>query len=149
MRRVSIEEDLLYHRIVHRAPPPCSPDPPPAGPRPSSASTVPPEAGPGRGRHERLPPYQSSIALAAVFAKKLEIEKTVKRAEDRRWRSVFVSLNGTALHLYSLKKDWGIGRAHGGAAICADNPPWIKIAKLDRSYSLQHADAGIAADYQK
>lgn len=98
---------------------------------------------------ESLPNYQNSVHLEGVFSKKHEIENTTKRAEDRHWHTVFVSLNGTALNVYTVKKDWGWGRSRDGPTICPDNPPWVKKSKLEKSYSLLHADAGIAADYTK
>ena len=100
-------------------------------------------------RSEFLPNYQSSLNVEGVFMKKHEIENTTRRAEDRHWHTVFVALNGTALNVYNVKKDWGWGRSRDGPSICPDNPPWVKKAKLEKSYSLLHADAGIAADYSK
>ncbi|KAG5970656.1 hypothetical protein E4U55_001533 [Claviceps digitariae] len=98
---------------------------------------------------ESLPSYQNTVHLEGVFSKKHEIENTTKRAGDRQWHTVFVSLNGTALNVYSVKKDWGWGRSRDGPTICPDNPPWVRKSKLEKSYSLLHADAGIAADYSK
>ncbi|KAL6696066.1 hypothetical protein J3F84DRAFT_323058 [Trichoderma pleuroticola] len=101
------------------------------------------------GAPEELPSYSSSIAIEGIFHKKHEIENTTKRAEDRQWHTVSVVLNGTALSIYNTKKDWGWGKARDGPSISPDNPPWIKRAKLEKTYSLLHADAGIAADYKK
>lgn len=98
---------------------------------------------------DTLPDYSTSIALEGVFFKKHEIENTTKRAEDRQWYAMFVTLQGTSLKLYTTKKDWGWGRTRDGPTISPDNPPWIRKAKLERSYSLLHADVGIAADYKK
>ncbi|KAJ6787020.1 hypothetical protein PWT90_10078 [Aphanocladium album] len=99
--------------------------------------------------YEELPGYSNSIHLEGIFSKKHEIENTTKRAEDRRWHNSFVVLHGTALHLYHVKKDWGWGKTRDGPSICPDNPPWVRKAKLEKTYSLLHADAGIAADYKK
>jgi hypothetical protein len=99
--------------------------------------------------HDDLPSYSSSIAIEGVFHMKHEIENTTKRAEDRQWHNVFVALNGTALSIYGTKKDWSWGKSHDGPSVCPDNPPWIRKAKLEKTYSLLHADAGIAADYKK
>jgi hypothetical protein len=98
---------------------------------------------------EGLPDYSTSIALEGVFCKKHEIENTTKRAEDRQWHPMFVTLQGTSLKLYTVKKDWGWGRSRDGPTISPDNPPWVRRSKLEKSYSLLHADAGIAADYKK
>ena len=97
---------------------------------------------------EALPAYSSSIDLEGIFMKKHEIEDTTKRAEDRRWHTTFVTLTGTALNLYTVKKNrtWG---TRDGPTISPDNPPWMRKSKLEKSYSLLYADAGIAADYKK
>lgn len=98
---------------------------------------------------EQLPGYSNSIHMEGIFSKKHEIENTTKRAEDRRWHNAFVTLSGTALSIYHVKKDWGWGKTRDGPSICPDNPPWMKKSKLERTYSLLHAEAGIAADYKK
>ncbi|KAK8111547.1 PH domain-containing protein [Apiospora kogelbergensis] len=102
-----------------------------------------------------LPQYSCDLAFEAVFRMKMEIEDTVKRAEDRHWRSVFVHLRGPALYVYSVRRDWSwsgsgsrAGRS-GGPGISSDNPPWLRRAKLEKTYTLLHADVGIAADYPK
>lgn len=148
-----MDEDVRYHRIVTsvaRQPsqhPPLDADsddeyePPP----PFPAVEV-PVAGEGR---EELPGYSCSVHCEGVFMKKMEIEHTTKRAEDRRWHPAYAVLHGTALDVYYVKKDWGWGRSKGGPAISPDNPPWIKKGKLEKAYSLQYADVGIALDYQK
>ncbi|ATY66799.1 PH domain containing [Cordyceps militaris] len=156
-RRLSIDEDLFYHRVMS-APPRRSSLPPPYVPGESAyadatyhnhtnfngesscaTSDVP----------EELPGYSNSIYLEGIFAKKYEIEDTIKRAEDRRWHNCFVVLHGTALHIHRIKKDWGWGKTRDGPSICPDNPPWVRKSKLEKTYSLLHADAGIAADYKK
>ncbi|KAG5947227.1 hypothetical protein E4U59_001740 [Claviceps monticola] len=98
---------------------------------------------------EPLPDYESSLHLEGVFSKKHEIEETTKRAADRQWNTVFVSLNGTALNVYSVKRVWCWSPSRDDPTICRDNPPGVRKAKLEKRYSLLHADAGIAADYFK
>lgn len=148
-----MEEDVRYHRIVTSVTQqpsqhlPGDPDvddeydPPPPFP-----ITVVPTADDGR---EELPGYSCSVQCEGVFMKKMEIENTTKRAEDRRWHPAYAVLQGTALNIYSVKKDWGWGKSKGGPEVSPDNPPWIKKGKLERAYSLQYADVGIALDYQK
>jgi len=100
---------------------------------------------------ELLPAYSCDVHMETVFQMKMEIEDAVKRAEYRNWRPMVVELHGTALHIYSAKKrdfGWGKGRMHG-PDVKPDNPSWLRKGSLERSYSLQHADVGIAADYQK
>lgn len=101
------------------------------------------------GTQEALPAYSSSIELEGIFMKKHEIEDTTKRAEDRRWHTTFVTLTGTALNLYTVKKTRTWGKTRDGPTISPDNPPWMRKSKLEKSYSLLYADAGIAADYKK
>ncbi|KAG5940473.1 hypothetical protein E4U53_007590 [Claviceps sorghi] len=168
--RYSMEEDLYYHHVMGASQRRLS-QPPTYEPSRSDCEKG--VAGPNQSQNhgrrtgeqmpvrdqmehaqvssilESLPNYQNTVHLEGVFSKKHEIENTIKRAEDRQWHTAFVSLNGTALNVYSVKKDWGWGRSRDGPTICPDNPPWVKKSKLEKSYSLLHADAGIAADYTK
>lgn len=98
-----------------------------------------------------LPQYSCGIHMEGVFMRKMEIEETTKRAEYRDWRMVYVELRGTALNVYSVKKErgWWSSTKQDGPDISPDNPPWVKKSTLEKSYSLLHADAGIAADYRK
>jgi hypothetical protein len=100
---------------------------------------------------EILPDYSCDVHAEGVFMRKMEIEETTKRAEYRNWHQVYVVLHGTALNIYQVKKDrgWWSSRSNDGPNVSPDNPPWIKKATLEKSYSLLHADAGIAADYRK
>ncbi|RCI15124.1 hypothetical protein L249_6405 [Ophiocordyceps polyrhachis-furcata BCC 54312] len=121
-----------------------------ASPSASASASTSSSASSSASRTDESPPrYQSTVNIEGVFSKKHEIEDTIKRAEDRQWHTVFVLLQGTALNVYSVKKDWGWGRTRDGPAVCPDNPPWVRRSKLEKSYSLLHADAGIAADYTK
>jgi hypothetical protein len=155
-RRLSMDEDLLYHQVVTAKPA----NPPPYDSRPSlrQESTETPRptmafqhaARPVDSPPDRLPEYSNTLAIEGVFTMKHEIENTTKRAEDRHWHTVVVALNGTALNIYKVKRDWGLGRStKDGPSISPDNPPWVKKSKLEKSYSLLYADAGIAADYKK
>ncbi|KAF5595320.1 PH domain-containing protein [Fusarium pseudocircinatum] len=99
--------------------------------------------------HESLPDYRCEIDLEGVFMHKMEIKNTTKRAEDRQWRMIYVTLHGTALNIYNVKKRWQWGRSKDEPHINPDNPPWIDQGDLIKGYSLQYADFGIAADYKK
>lgn len=163
-RRLSMDEDLYYQRIMSSSPRRPS-QPPPYQPGPYvPVDDMLTHAADAKGKslardmdacaivdeaEEKLPGYSNSIHMEGVFCKKHEIENTTKRAEDRRWHNTFVSLSGTALSIYHVKKDWGWGKTRDGPSICTDNPPWMKKSKLEKTYSLLHADAGIAADYKK
>lgn len=154
-RRLSMEEDYFYEQVLTYAQPPL----PPA----YHAATHGAYEGPSRkgkeavldtgllSDQELLPAYSCDVHMETVFQMKMEIEDAVKRAEYRNWRPVVVELHGTALHIYSAKKKdfgWGKSRMHG-PDVRPDNPSWLRKGSLERSYSLQHADVGIAADYQK
>lgn len=164
-RRLSMEEDYFYQEVMTT---PRRPSHPPPYQRASSRPSVAcdmnetekgKELAPGGGDitnytmeddDESLPEYKSSIWLEGIFSRKHEIENTTKRAEDRQWHTSYVTLNGTALNIYRVKKAWGLGRTRDdGPSIDPDNPPWMGRGKLEKSYSLLHADAGIAADYKK
>lgn len=153
-RRLSMEEDYFYEQVMTFAQPPN----PPA----YHAATHGTYEGPARKGKETvlddavlmdeevLPRYYCDVHMENVFQMKMEIEDAVKRAEYRNWRTMFVVLHGTALHIYSAKKEfgWGKSRMHG-PDVQPDNPSWLRKGSLERSYSLQHADVGIAADYHK
>ncbi|KFY80641.1 hypothetical protein V499_00532 [Pseudogymnoascus sp. VKM F-103] len=95
--------------------------------------------------HETLPPYTCDLTLTAHFMRKSELEgphlgepsefsNPLRRAPVRTWHRVQVTLRGTSLTIapaprLSLKRSKPLA------------PP--------RSYSLQHAEAGIASDYLK
>ena len=164
-----MEEDLHYQRIMTEysqlppRPPPYQVDDPKRRnghqrdlPRGGKGKAVLAAAGAGAGSatssmegNEKLPAYTNSVELEGIFMKKHEIEDTTKRAEERRWHTTFVTLTGTALNLYSVKKNRTWGRTKDGPSVSPDNPPWMRKAKLQKSYSLLYTDAGIAADYKK
>lgn len=152
-RRMSMEEDMFYRELMTQRPPP---------PRPPSYETAVKQpirqaqasterfAG-GMLPDERLPNYSCDVHAEGVFQRKMEIEDTVKRAELRNWHQVYVVLHGTSLNVYQVKKDrgWWSSTKNDGPSVSPDNPPWCKKGTLEKSYSLLHADAGIAADYRK
>lgn len=162
-----MDEDFFYHRVMTTPQPRPSCPPPyrPDAPRLDESKGRPKSKSKGKGKvisapsgvsiseieegKERLPGYWNSINLEGVFMRKHEIEDTTKRAEDRRWHTTYVTLNGTALNIHKVKKDRSWGRTQDGPSISPDNPPWVKKSKLEKSYSLLYADAGIAADYKK
>jgi hypothetical protein len=145
-RRVSMEEDFFYQEIMTVSPrrlsqPPAY-EPTMAFDKQTGDLVIVDE--------EPLPQYTCDVQLEGVFNMKMEIENTIKRAEDRNWHSVYVKLQGTMLSIYHIKKDWGLGRTgRSGPNISPDNPPWVRKGALEKSYTLLHADVGIAADYQK
>jgi len=95
---------------------------------------------------ETLPPYSSAISLENVFCRKVELEGVIRRAADRNWYRVCVALQGTALtfHKYrSYTLSWSTDAARSDVLAPGKKGQFI------RSYNLQYADVGIAADYYK
>jgi hypothetical protein len=150
-----MEEDMFYRELMTQRPPPARPPSyENAVRRPAlraQVSTGGAPGGVGALLNERLPNYSCDLHLEGVFQRKMEIEDTIKRAEFRNWHQVYVVLHGTALNIYQVKKDrgWWSTKSAGGPSVSPDNPPWCKMGTLEKSYSLLHADAGIAADYRK
>jgi len=98
---------------------------------------------------ETLPAYSCAISLESVFMKKMELEGAVHTAHDRSWHKVFVTLQGTALSFHKYKGPGTFQTPKSGPTSCPDHPTGAKKCQLLRSYNLQHADVGIAADYFK
>ncbi|KAG4427375.1 hypothetical protein IFR05_017142 [Cadophora sp. M221] len=96
---------------------------------------------------EVLPPYSSAISIQNVFLKKMELEGAVHRATDRNWYRVVVTLQGTALKFHKFKGSALFGGKDDGGK--PDDSMASKKGSFLRSYNLQHADVGIAADYLK
>ncbi|KAK3333093.1 hypothetical protein B0T19DRAFT_398813 [Cercophora scortea] len=147
-RRMSMEEDMFYRELMTSRP---------AKP-PSYESAMKAALAAQRRAHgpassvpeDVLPQYSCGVHMEGVFMRKMEIEDTIKRAEYRNWQMVYVELHGTALNIYQIKKERGWWSTSAtGPDISPDNPPWVKKHTLEKSYSLMHADAGIAADYRK
>lgn len=151
-RRMSMEEDMFYRELMTRRPPPARPPSyDTAVKQPTLQAQAPTGSGGGVLLRERLPGYSCDVHAEGVFQRKMEIEDAVKRAEYRNWHQVYVVLHGTALNVYQVKKDrgWWSSTKDDGPSVSPDNPPWCKMGTLEKSYSLLHADAGIAADYRK
>ncbi|KAL2258123.1 hypothetical protein VTK26DRAFT_8691 [Humicola hyalothermophila] len=151
-RRMSMEEDMFYRELMTSRP--AKPPSYESAMKAAMAAQRRALAAERSGRYmpeDVLPQYSCDVHLEGVFMRKMEIEETTKRAEYRDWRMVYVELRGTALNIHSVKKEraWWPSSKHDGPDISPDNPPWIKKSSLERSYSLIHADAGIAADYRK
>ncbi|KAI9742792.1 MAG: hypothetical protein M1818_003521 [Claussenomyces sp. TS43310] len=145
----SIEDDY-YSQLVNssRRESDASDHPPSyeAALRPAARSKVQPRQDEG---HEKLPEYSCSIMTRAVFAKKMELESAVHKAQDRTWAKVFVELQGTALRIFKTKSVGIFSKAQVAANVTPDLPPYVKPGMLLRTYSLQYAEVGMAADYTK
>jgi hypothetical protein len=151
---MSMEEDMFYRELMTQRPPPARPPSYEAATKQGALQTQASSGGSNGGGvllRERLPGYSCDVHAEGVFQRKMEIEDTVKRAEFRNWHQVYVVLHGTSLNIYQVKKDrgWWSSTKTDGPTVSPDKPPWCKMGTLEKSYSLVHADAGIAADYRK
>ncbi len=141
--------DEYYHQATTPIDPP---EPPPSyddfldSPALRRRFNIQPREDEGR---EILPPYSSAISLENVFMKKMELEGAVHKAQDRNWYKVLVTLQGTALTFHKCKGSGVFGSAMSGRKHSADLPAGCTRGTFLRSYNLQHADVGIAADYLK
>ena len=152
-RRMSMEEDMFYRELMTSRP-----AKPPSYESAMKAALMAQRRALAAHAHgtpaaylpeDVLPQYSCDVHMEGVFMRKMEIEDTTKRAEYRDWRMVYVELRGTALNIYSVKKERWWSTKNDGPDIMPDKPPWVKKSTLERSYSLLHADAGMAADYRK
>ncbi|CAG8951917.1 hypothetical protein HYFRA_00005722 [Hymenoscyphus fraxineus] len=91
---------------------------------------------------EVLPPYSCAISLENVFLRKTELEGAVHRAQDRNWYREIVTLQGTALSFHKYKGGNVFGKEGKN-----DTATGAKRGPLLRTYNLQHAEVGVAADY--
>lgn len=98
---------------------------------------------------ELLPPYSSDLCLENVFMRKMELESATRRADDRNWNRVFVSLQGTALTFHKYKSSGVFGTRPEFLDDFPDQPIEGKKGEFLQSYNLHLADVGIAADYTK
>jgi hypothetical protein len=133
--------------------PPTEPHEPPPSyepllqiPTPRRKFNIQPREDEGR---EVLPGYSCAISLESVFLRKLELEGAVHRAYDRNWYKVFVTLQGTALTLHKYKNKGLFTKAEREKKSSRDLPAGAKRGHLLKSYNLQHAEVGVAADYLK
>ena len=82
------------------------------------------------------PPYTCTVQMSGVLGLKLELLSPFQASGSRDWCEVFVVLQGTQLSLHRVKN----------ASI------WSKksepsAGKLLNSYTLQHAEVGVASDF--
>ena len=98
---------------------------------------------------ELLPGYTCSLQADSVFSMKTELITPFDRCEDRLWSKVFVRLEGTMLNIHRLKTPHLFSKAPQSLEGTRDMPAGASAGSLLRSYTLQHAEVGIAADYRK
>jgi hypothetical protein len=86
---------------------------------------------------ENLPQYSENISMDGVLGIQKELANPFTAAADLRWQDAYVVLRGTALYVHKIKQ------SHFAKV------KTVTYGKLIASYSLQHAEVGIATDFQK
>ncbi|KAF2659218.1 hypothetical protein K491DRAFT_574229, partial [Lophiostoma macrostomum CBS 122681] len=85
-----------------------------------------------------LPPYSCSVELSGVLGLKQELCSPFQAATSREWNEAYVVLRGTQLLVYRVKTPHFLSKSR------TPTP-----GRLVRTYTLQHAEAGVAADFKK
>lgn len=129
-----------------KSPPQYESEAPPQCPALRRKFSIEPREDEGR---EELPLYSCAISLENVFRRKLELEGAVHRAHDRNWYQVYATLQGTALAFHKYKRRGVFEKLGSAKRQSADFPAGAKKGHFLKSYNLQHAEVGIAADYRK
>jgi hypothetical protein len=84
------------------------------------------------------PPYSCSVELSGVLGLKQELVSPFRLSRDRDWNDVYIVLRGTQLCTYRVK--------HPGLLSKHRKPT---AGRLLRTYTLQHAEVGVATDFKK
>lgn len=99
--------------------------------------------------NEQLPAYTCTLHKEALFEHKPEMSSPFERAPKRRWGKTYAVLYGTLLTLHRPRRvpffASAVKKARGREGRPAGHVP----GEMVRSYTLQLAEVGIAADYRK
>ncbi|KAF2756550.1 hypothetical protein EJ05DRAFT_67487 [Pseudovirgaria hyperparasitica] len=87
---------------------------------------------------EPLPEYSVTIHMEGPIGLKNELCTPFTRSKNSLWQDVYGVLSGTSLSLYRLKKP----------QLFAKNRI-MRPGRLIKSYTLQHAEVGVAMDFKK
>ncbi|KAF2820066.1 hypothetical protein CC86DRAFT_254432, partial [Ophiobolus disseminans] len=86
-----------------------------------------------------LPPaYSCSVEMSGVLGVRQELSSPFSVAGNREWSDAYVVLQGTLLSLYRVKQPGLLSKSRKPFA-----------GRLIRSYTLQHAEVGVASDFKK
>src|SRR5690606_5126294 len=101
--------------------------------------------------NEDLPAYTKSIYKETLLTYKPELSSPFDRAMKRKWKQVFVILNGTALYLHKNKSAGFFSAVEYAEEGNLDQEASIgfKAGSLISKYTLQGAEVGMATDYRK
>lgn len=97
--------------------------------------------------NEQLPTYTCSLHREAVFDHKMELSSPFDRAGKRKWGKIYAILHGTLLQLYKPKRVPFFSSSRKPRQ--AGKPVGHTPGEMLKSYTLQLAEIGIAADYRK
>jgi len=84
-----------------------------------------------------LPEYSCSVEYCGTLALRCELTTPFLESGDNKWHEVFVVLRGPQLNFHKFKS----------STFSKGKPP--AIGRLMRSYTLQHAEVGVATDWRK
>ncbi|KAF2021625.1 hypothetical protein BU24DRAFT_24130 [Aaosphaeria arxii CBS 175.79] len=85
-----------------------------------------------------IPSYSCTVEISALLSLKQELVSPFQIASDREWVDYYVVLQGTQLNLHRPKLPHLLSKNKN-----------IVPGRLIRSYTLQHAEVGVAADFKK
>ena len=85
-----------------------------------------------------LPPYTCTVEMSGVVGLKQELCSPFQCATSRDWNDAYMVLQGTQLQIYRVKTPHFLSKTRRPGP-----------GRLVRTYTLQHAEAGVAADFKK
>ncbi|KAH7079326.1 hypothetical protein BKA63DRAFT_508173 [Paraphoma chrysanthemicola] len=90
-------------------------------------------------RHTTLPPpYECTVNVSGVLGVRQELSSPFQVAGNREWYDVFVVLQGTQLSICRVKQPGLLSKYRKPSP-----------GRLIRTYTLQHAEIGVASDFKK
>ena len=92
---------------------------------------------------EVLPEYSCSVRIEGSLSMKVERMTPFDALESPQWSDVYVVLQGTLLEIHRIKS-----RKYRGKATTLQDSVH-SAGQLIKNYTLQHAEAGLAADHKK
>ncbi|KAF2709772.1 hypothetical protein K504DRAFT_455443 [Pleomassaria siparia CBS 279.74] len=92
----------------------------------------------GNLKNEHPPPYTCTVEIGGILGMKQELSSPFQVAGTREWNDVYVSLRGTQFRICRIKSPHFLSKSR------APGP-----GRLIKSFSLQHAEVGLASDFKK
>lgn len=87
---------------------------------------------------EPLPSYTCSVEIEGVVGLKTELVTPFQASADRQWHDVYAVLCGTQLNIHHVKTPSFLSKSKSPTP-----------GRLTKSYTLQHAEIGLASDFKK